>query len=65
MDAIRVERRRYVELVLEHGLIPHQGATVVEDVPYDGCLYGPSHFYSQPQHRDLGGKPQGVQPMGR
>jgi len=54
IDANKAEYKRYVELILEHGLLSPSGAIVADNILYNGYPYVPSHFDAQPQRRGFG-----------
>merc|ERR1719160_2072047 len=54
VDANKAEYKRYVELILEHGLLAPQGVIVCDNVLYNGYPYVHSHFDAQPARRGFG-----------
>jgi len=54
IDANKAEYKRYVELILEHGLLSPTGTIVADNVLYNGYPYVNSHFDAQPPRRGFG-----------
>lgn len=54
IDANKAEYKRYVELILEHGLLSPTGTIVADNILYNGYPYVSSHFDAQPQRRAFG-----------
>mmetsp|Transcript_51631 Transcript_51631/g.165287 ORF Transcript_51631/g.165287 Transcript_51631/m.165287 type:complete len:556 (-) Transcript_51631:300-1967(-) len=54
VDANKAEYKRYVELILEHGLLAPAGMIVCDNVLYNGYPYAHSHFDAQPARRHFG-----------
>jgi len=54
VDANKAEYKRYVELILEHGLLSPRGTIVADNVLYNGYPYVHEHFDAQPARRHFG-----------
>merc|ERR1719230_215347 len=54
VDANKAEYKRYVEIILERGLLSASGVIVADNILYNGYPYVDSHFDSQPMRRDFG-----------
>mmetsp|Transcript_77561 Transcript_77561/g.215527 ORF Transcript_77561/g.215527 Transcript_77561/m.215527 type:complete len:583 (+) Transcript_77561:67-1815(+) len=54
VDANKAEYKRYVEVILERGLLSPTGMIVCDNILYNGYPYTHKHFDAQPQRRDFG-----------
>jgi len=54
VDANKAEYHRYVELILERGLLSSTGVIVCDNVLYNGYPYVHQHFDAQPARRHFG-----------
>ena len=54
IDANKAEYKRYIEVILERGLLAPGGVIVNDNILYNGYPYVGSHFDSQPARRAFG-----------
>merc|ERR1719230_1052324 len=54
IDANKAEYKRYVEVILERGLLAQGGVIVCDNILYNGYPYVASHFDAQPARRAFG-----------
>jgi len=54
VDANKAEYKRYVEIILERGLLSSTGVIVCDNILYNGYPYVNGHFDAQPARRGFG-----------
>jgi len=54
IDANKAEYKRYIEVILERGLLAPGGVIVCDNVLYNGYPYVSAHFDAQPARRGFG-----------